>query len=377
MASTSSPDKAEHEMAVRRIVTVQEQLERILASRHFRHSRRYPAFLRFVVETTLAGEGESLRERLIGQVLFQRHADYDTNADPAVRLTAAEVRKRLAQYYDEPEHRDEIRVELHSGSYKPEFVPAAKAASVHAVEHETNQRGSSALGQIWAAAQQAGTKVLICMGVPSSFLKAKLVDDTTLAEWLLQLHTVSFGDVLAEDRLVRLFNKLGVEYTLCVSEDVTFSQLREQPTILIGALSNRWTLKAFQHTRYGVVPEKGFTDVSTLQDKLDPDAKSWVVDGNKKLSSATKDYGIAASFVDPSTGQSTWVIAGIGSAGTMAASEFLTSEVDLRELLQVAPADWDGKHFEAVLESEVVNGIPGRPKVLATTFRWTAKLEPR
>jgi hypothetical protein len=38
-----------------------------------------------------------------------------------VRVIAGEVRKRLAQYYYEPEHRGELRIELHPGSYVPEF----------------------------------------------------------------------------------------------------------------------------------------------------------------------------------------------------------------------------------------------------------------
>jgi len=93
-----------------------QQLERVVASKHFRNSRRYPAFLRFVVEHTLAGKTDVLKERTLGTEVFDRPSDYDTNADPIVRVTAGEVRKRIAQYYQDPGHEEELRIDLPLGS---------------------------------------------------------------------------------------------------------------------------------------------------------------------------------------------------------------------------------------------------------------------
>ena len=56
--------------------------------------------LRYIVDETLAGRSELLKERLIGvNASSGRRPDYDTNEDPIVRARAAEVRKRLAQFY--------------------------------------------------------------------------------------------------------------------------------------------------------------------------------------------------------------------------------------------------------------------------------------
>jgi hypothetical protein len=74
-----------------------EEPSSILASPHFSNSKRYPAFLRHVVEKSLDGQAEDLKERTIGVEVFGRHPDYDTNADPVVRVSAGKVRKRLAQ----------------------------------------------------------------------------------------------------------------------------------------------------------------------------------------------------------------------------------------------------------------------------------------
>jgi hypothetical protein len=53
---------------------------------------------RYIVEHSLAASDGSLRERIIGIEVFGRSPDYDTAEDPGVRLRAADVRKRLAQY---------------------------------------------------------------------------------------------------------------------------------------------------------------------------------------------------------------------------------------------------------------------------------------
>lgn len=102
---------------------VRLQLERLLRSSHFRNSKRYPALLRHIVEETLEGRGPGLKERTLGIEVFGRPADYDTASDPIVRVTIAEIRKRIAQYYHEDAHVSELRIELTPGSYIPEFLP--------------------------------------------------------------------------------------------------------------------------------------------------------------------------------------------------------------------------------------------------------------
>src|ERR1039457_5047088 len=100
---------------------VREQLSRLLANPYFSHSKRFPTFLQFVIEQTLAGEADNIKERTLGIEIFGRDADYDTASDPIVRVTAAGIRKRVAQYYQDPAHVNEMRIALPSGSYIPKF----------------------------------------------------------------------------------------------------------------------------------------------------------------------------------------------------------------------------------------------------------------
>jgi hypothetical protein len=100
---------------------VLEELERVLDSPEFRNSHQSQKLLRHVVELTLDGQFEELRERAIAVALFGREVGFDTNEDPIVRVRANEVRKRLTRYYEGLAETPPVRLELHAGSYRVEF----------------------------------------------------------------------------------------------------------------------------------------------------------------------------------------------------------------------------------------------------------------
>src|ERR1017187_2848932 len=95
------------------------QLERLLNSSHFRGSRRSSAFFQYVVQKSIDGSAGSLKERTIGIDVFHREPSFDTSADGIVRVVASEVRKRRAQYYQEPGHNLELDIDRPPGSYIP------------------------------------------------------------------------------------------------------------------------------------------------------------------------------------------------------------------------------------------------------------------
>lgn len=115
-----------------------EQLDRLLLDSYFRHSTRYPAFLRFAVGHFLEDRVDCLKERTIGIEVFGRTPDYDTTVDPIVRVTAAEIRKRILKYYKDPLHVDEIRILLPTGSYVPHFeLPEGGTAQIASMAQTT------------------------------------------------------------------------------------------------------------------------------------------------------------------------------------------------------------------------------------------------
>lgn len=67
---------------------IREQLARILASDLFVRATRLRGFLEFVVEQTLAGREEQIKESVVGSEVYGREAGYDPRADAVVRVEA-------------------------------------------------------------------------------------------------------------------------------------------------------------------------------------------------------------------------------------------------------------------------------------------------
>ena len=101
---------------------VRAELERLLQSDQFKKSRRCQSLLSYVVEETIAGRGDQIKERQVGIHVFGRNPDYETAEDPVVRNAAIEVRKRLAQFYIESGSDATVRIDLQPGAYVPEFL---------------------------------------------------------------------------------------------------------------------------------------------------------------------------------------------------------------------------------------------------------------
>jgi TolB-like protein len=98
---------------------VRHQLGRLLASSVFANAGRMSRFLRFVVEQSLAGEGERLKEYVIGVEVFDRDASYDPRLDSIVRVEAARLRSKLAEYYAGEGCNDAVVLSLPKGGYAP------------------------------------------------------------------------------------------------------------------------------------------------------------------------------------------------------------------------------------------------------------------
>jgi hypothetical protein len=125
---------------------VRAELNRLLESAAFRTSKRCREFLQYIVEHTISGPSGTLKERSIGVELFQLPQNFDTGQHTIVRVTATEVRKKLAQHYlAENGSYHPVRIELPPGSYSAEFrwetpaveAPAAEAQAAEGAAAET------------------------------------------------------------------------------------------------------------------------------------------------------------------------------------------------------------------------------------------------
>lgn len=103
---------------------VRAALERTVSSEAFGKAERPARFLRHLVETTLRGESQYLKESLLGTEVFGRPASWDPRLDPIVRQEAARLRKRLARYKEAAGDSEEVWIELPVGGYVPVFEHA-------------------------------------------------------------------------------------------------------------------------------------------------------------------------------------------------------------------------------------------------------------
>jgi TolB-like protein len=106
---------------------VRRQLDRVLASDTFAGSARLSRFLRYVVERTLAGEGDRLKEYAVGVDVFDRDDGYDPRLDSLVRVEAGRLRAKLSEYYGAAGAADPVVIRVPRGSYAPLFEERASA----------------------------------------------------------------------------------------------------------------------------------------------------------------------------------------------------------------------------------------------------------
>jgi TolB-like protein/Tfp pilus assembly protein PilF len=119
-----------------------EQLERLLASKAFRQSDRLKRFLSFIVEETIAGRGDRLKEFVVGVEVFGKPTSFDPRNDPIVRVQARRLRTQLARYYREEAVDGELLIELPKGGYSPTFrlqksAPAQRSGSPALISRNT------------------------------------------------------------------------------------------------------------------------------------------------------------------------------------------------------------------------------------------------
>jgi hypothetical protein len=396
---------------------VQQQLEKLLATPLFNSSKRYPSFLKFVVTHSLAGETDQLKERILGMEIFGRTADYDTNIDPIVRVTAAEIRKRIELYYQDPKHSQEIRLYLPAGSYAPQYSWPGRPSGLSANPAELPTRaeeippmhptdvlpptsrvrqsvlrggkpamavlllllaGAStamwfasrppALRQFWEPFVKSSEPVLFCIADQSQYSTIRLRDaadpqrEITLSDSMV---TIIIDDVSPLVNVAGLLRTYGKTYRVQGEATTSLTDLRRGPSVFIGAFDNGWTLRLTTPLRFHFANDREMSQF-WIEDRANPGNRGWMLDRSVQQQTGTyKDYAIVARLVDPNTDQFVVVAAGIGRGVTVAAGEFLVDSRRMEDMLKQLPGNWKQKNIEIVLETQVIQGRSGPPRITA------------
>jgi hypothetical protein len=102
-----------------------------------------------------------------------------------------------------------------------------------------------------------------------------------------------------------------------------------------------------------------------LVDRKSSSKRFWTLQWEVPYTKLAKDYAIVARIHDNVTGQPVIILAGILGEGTEAASEVVSNPAYLDAMLRNASKNWDQLNLEAVIETNVIEGHAGPPKVLA------------
>ena len=315
-------------------VAVQSQLAKLLKSPQFRNSKRSQALLRFVVESALTAEPNSVKERCVGAAVFGRDTGYDTGQDPIVRNAAIDVRKRLAQYYLDPEHASELRIDLPIGSYLPTFTAEAVPVPALVVQPPKLLKPSQALVpkrwmlalvavsviaaigvSLWWGRPSAASEleafweplfrdhktIQVCIGQPTRLYRFTgprseelnhLLGNTTASHnretsdlslapsdltWVAPEY-LFLRDALSAFNVASWIQSRGRSFHLMSVANTNYSQLRHTPLVAIGAFNNPWAMRVTAQLRF--VFDRRTEDGlprNYIIDRHNPNAANWKV----------------------------------------------------------------------------------------------------
>ena len=312
---------------------IRAQLDLMVRDEVFRSSKRSVTFLKYVVEQTLNGSADQIKERTIGVEVFGRKPSYDTNLDHIVRTAATELRKRLAIYYGDEKHRFELRMGLIPGSYIPRFThppqtpygvvdhailaepanvpaptpelvpdPLPESGVANTVPRRRKLRWQlyaltalvlatgSLLGYRWLhrpTAQQLFWKpvletpgpVLVGVGdVPNGPPTLPAPDGegdfSTPVPRPDAAETVPFPDTVTIAHVVGQLEANGKEVLIRRENSRSFSDLREGAVVLIGAFNNEWSLRLTHQLRYSLALDAE-KHLVYIKDARNPSSRAW------------------------------------------------------------------------------------------------------
>jgi hypothetical protein len=393
---------------------VRQELKMVLQSPLFTSSKRYPAFLSYVVEKEIDGLGDSLKERTLGVEVFHKPPDYDTNEDTIVRFVAGEVRKRLDLLYSQSNDEHPIQISLSARSYVPQFfrIPATDSDSPEAPpaeeaeipmqsppsavpstrwlnwaavcglalaasaglawyllrpqqhKHSETVRIVDPVTQFWGPLEAPHTQVLLCVGtvVASTTRSYRYVASGKNDAYPF----LSLGSADAIADITSLFGQHGTKYFLESAPAVNLMSLQAHPTVLVGAYTNEWTLQLANNLRLRFSPQPK----QQIFDSTNP-SLHWARSAIPPYTTynGALDFAIVARYHDSVTDNVVVMIAGLGINGTVAAAKFATSAEYLRLLESRSGPNWERKNIEILLETSVIENEFGEPSI-KTVYVW-------
>ena len=229
----------------------------------------------------------------------------------------------------------------------------------------------SAFEFFWGPVFSTDEPVLICIADQNQYGAVALRDSADPSRQILlkdNLTAVIIDDLNAVIQITGILKSNDRQYSLKGEGATNLTDLRNGPTVFVGAFDNAWTLRLTNPLRYHFANNSEMTQFRIV-DRQSASQTQWGIDRSEQMATNNyRDYAILARFTDTNTGKLAVVIAGIGRGGTIAAGELVTNPTYLLQLADAARASGNKKNMEIVLSTQIIDGEPGSPKIEATYF---------
>ena len=403
-----------------------DQIERLTHSHALRKAESLCKLLRYLADHALAHPGVPLKEYRIATEVFGRPADFNPQADSAIRVQAGRLRLKLVDYYSHEGLADTIVVEMPNGAYtldfhhreiaRPVALPApvifpsehtpgtstrgwtiavvvlslvlvAALAAVAALSSELNSireksrselSSSAALRIFWSQfVSGAGAPWVVFsnaafVGRPETGMR--YLDPVRDPRNLILDHYTGVGEVLAVHALDQVFNLL--KHPVLVKRGSLFSldDARNNNLIFVGSPAENRTLldlpgsQEFVFTRIESRPHEGDLAIVNVHPEAGEPRAFYPSDPSQPL---LEDYAIVALVRGLDPARHVMILAGTTTIGTQAAVEYVCGKDSVEELLRrlALPPGAELKPFEALLRVKVTRGVPVGTQLVAVRHR--------
>jgi hypothetical protein len=389
-----------------------QQIERLIDSEPFRSSEVQRRLLKYLAEKSLAGEAQELKEYTIGIEGIGRPTSYDPRRDSTVRLQVSKLRQKIAEYYLAAGQEDPVLIDLPKGHFKLVFSTREQPKAVSVGRSRTKWRALTAalagglllsaalctwlaislshlksisataslppsLEEFWGPLAASSKPTLVCLGTPmfvklgstgifrNSDINAwdaaqssglvtrlqRLFPGAKLEPWYV---FTTLGEAGGAFMLGKTLSSRMPNLQLAHSTELSWEQIREDNVVFVGPNRFNLQISALPVQQDFAMESSG---IRNLRRRAGEPAFFEDVAGENQSGLA---YALISRLPGLHGDGNIIVLAGAGIPGTLAATEFVTTEAYAAEMLRrIRPAGGGlPRYYQIVISCKFNQWVP-------------------
>jgi len=353
--------------------------------------------LRFIVTSEIDGQ-ENLKEYVIAAEVFGRGTDFNPRIDSVVRVQVGRLRSKLLEYYTTEGRDDDVVISLPKGHYHPAFS-VARSESPEGLDQGSNGTNGGLdaatykdIATVWGNMLHAHEPVLVVFSNTilygsyekgmSLFNSIEEIDRNPDLPVLVQAgmrapdhqiridHYTGIGEAMGIHVLSEFFGKIHHSYRVKRSLMLTWDDAKVDNIVVLGSPAENlflYDIPQTQDFRFARMPDEHHHQVNAIlntKPRLGEQEVYLARQYGHSPSQISEDYAVISALKGLSDGKWMFVLAGINTFGTQAATEYVTQPIYIRELiarLNVAPPGEPPKlpdYYQVVIKAKISGGVP-------------------